>query len=286
MITRVFVVMPLTKERRGVLEEDMTRSLQLLIVTLCLLSPNFAAAYSLRHAAAGALLRWYTPSIALRVDPALEAVLPAGQVRSALAMASDAWHGIGDAPELVVAQGAPDAYDPERRNNAVYLLREWPFGADQLAVTVLSYAKSGQIVGVDVLVNGSKRFEMLSENEAAADVDAHDFAAVMTHELGHVLGLDEDRDDEQATMWPYIRKGDTRQRTLSDDDERGIIAAYNELPAVVAAPACTASAALGARSAHGALVLALMLLMARARSRSPSGARARARRAAPRYTVC
>ena len=223
--------------------------------------PSSASAYTLKHTKAGNAVRWYQRSIAMHVDPALEAMLPAGQVRAALGMASDAWRGIGDAPEIVIAAGAPKAYDRNARNNGVYLLREWPFAADQLAVTVLTYSTTGQILGMDVLVNGSKRFELLSEEQSALGADAHDFAAVMTHELGHVLGLDEDHDDETATMWPFIRKGEVHQRTLSQDDEAGVTEAYatGSIETHGAAAACSATGAVGSNGGHGLLGLGLLL---------------------------
>jgi hypothetical protein len=223
--------------------------------------PSTASAYSLKHTKSGAAVRWYARSVTMKIDPALEAMLPAGQARAALTMASDAWRGIGDAPEIVVGEGAPAAYDANKRNNGVYLLAEWPFDGNQLAVTVLTYSTTGQILGMDILVNGSKRFELVSEEKSAVGADAHDFAAVMTHELGHVLGLDEGHDDEQATMWPYIRKGEVHQRTLSEDDERGITAAYEAaaVEAKAAAAACSATGSIGSHGGHGAFGLALLL---------------------------
>jgi hypothetical protein len=222
--------------------------------------PSSASAYTLKQTSTGASVRWYASSIAIRIDPALEAMLPEGQARAALGMASDAWRGIGDAPEIVIEQGAPAAYDADKRNNGVYLLNEWPFNANQLAVTVLTYSKAGEILGMDVLVNGSKRFELLSEEKSAVGADAHDFAAVMTHELGHVLGLDEGHEDEQATMWPYIAKGELHQRTLTEDDERGVTDAYATAAAQAkAAAACSATGSIGSDGGHGILGLGLLL---------------------------
>ena len=235
--------------------------------------PSSASAYTLKHTKGGNAVRWYARSVTMHVDPALETMLPAGQVRAALNMASDAWRGIGDAPEIVIAEGAPKAYDADKRNNGVYLLKQWPFGSDQLAVTVLTYSTTGQILGMDVLVNGSKRFDMLSEEQSALGADAHDFAAVMTHEFGHVLGLDEDHDDEQATMWPYIRKGEVHQRTLAVGDEQGVTEAY-AVAAVEAqaAAACSATGSIGSHGGHGALGLSLLLgaalLVSRKRARA------------------
>jgi hypothetical protein len=234
-------------------------SLCALLLSLAAL-PSTASAYSLKQSSTGASVRWYARSITVRVDPALEAMLPEGQARAALGMASDAWRGIGDAPEIVVEQGAPAAYDANKRNNGVYLLNEWPFNANQLAVTVLTYSKTGEIRGMDVLVNGSKHFELLNEEQSALGADAHDFAAVMTHEFGHVLGLDEGHEDDQATMWPYIRKGEVHQRTLSEDDEHGVTEAYATAAAEAkATAACSATGSIGSHGGHGIFGLGLLL---------------------------
>ena len=247
----------------------MNRSLLMVACSLLFATaalPSSASAYTLKHTKAGSMVRWYAHSVTVRVDPKLEAMLPAGQVRAALNMASDAWRGIGDAPEIVIADGAPSAYDADKRNNGVYLLNAWPFGADQLAVTVLTYSTTGQILGMDVLVNGNKRFELLSEQQSAVGADAHDFAAVMTHEFGHVLGLDEDNEDDQATMWPYIRKGEVHQRTIDEQDELGVTEAYAtaapNAEAAKTAGACSATGSIGSHGGHGLFGLGLLLAAA------------------------
>jgi hypothetical protein len=101
----------------------------------------------------------------------------------------------------------------------------------------------------------------LNEEQSAVGANAHDFAAVMTHEFGHVLGLDEGHDDDQATMWPYIRKGEVHQRTLSEDDEHGVTEAYATAAAEAKATtaACSATGSIGSHGGHGILGLGLLL---------------------------
>src|SRR5690349_8128992 len=119
----------------------MNRTMTMALSALCLsfATANTAAAYSLKHTATGHAVRWHQRAVTLHVDPELEQMLPAGQVRAAIGMASDAWRGIGDAPEIVIADGAPAKYDAKKRNNGVYLMRDWPFESNQLAMTVLTY---------------------------------------------------------------------------------------------------------------------------------------------------
>jgi hypothetical protein len=109
------------------------------------------------------------------------------------------------------------------------------------SLTVVTYMPSGEILGVDVLINANKNFSLLADGADEDGATAHDLGAVLTHELGHVLGLDESDADEHATMWPYVRAGEQHQRSLAVDDEEGVIAAYSG-----AGPAISSRSALAA----------------------------------------
>jgi hypothetical protein len=150
---------------------------------------------------------------------------------------------------LISDQPAP-GYQTATRTNGIYLMNPWPFAKEQLAVTVSTYDLDGHMIGADILVNGESDYAFLPDGDDIAGMAHHDIAAVLTHEMGHVLGLDESPDDQSATMWPYIRGGEVHQRTLSDDDEQGIVSAYKDMT-FEAAPAnagCTQASVLGARA--------------------------------------
>jgi hypothetical protein len=57
---------------------------------------------------------------------------------------------------------------------------------------------------------------------------AFDLQAVLTHELGHALGLDHSS-IPAATMWPYGDQGETRDRTPDADDVAAVQATYGTL---------------------------------------------------------
>ena len=186
--------------------------------------PMKASAFALKTTESGVPVRWQKSRVELRIDPRLEQAFGAESVKRAAVVAGDAWRGLANAPDVIIADGAPAPYDADKRNNGIYLLTDWPFEHDQVAMTITSYTAYGQIVGVDILVNGSRSFEMLPEPSNGAP--QHDLAAVLTHEVGHALGLAHSEEDPEATMYPNIRAGETHQRSLSADDEAGIEEAY------------------------------------------------------------
>lgn len=233
------------------------RCLSILAFVAVVSLPKVSFAYDLKRTSLGHQIRWTQSQIALRIDPRLEQMLGGEQFRAAAVMASESWRGLPGVPDITIEQGAPNAYSEQHRGNGIYLMEEWPFESNQLAVTRVTFAQTGEVVGVDVLVNGSKRFAMFREGAATVITDRYDMASVLTHEFGHVLGLDESHDHPEATMWPQIHMGESRQRVLSQDDEEGVIEAYQaEAPkANERAAGCSVTAPHAGNGGLGGLVL-------------------------------
>lgn len=198
-------------------------------LALLALYPAAAQAYSLKTTPRGYHVRWWKQPIRLKMGDELERSMKSGQARQAAVMAAEAWRGLPDVPDILIEEGRASGFDPERRTNGIYLVRQWNYDPRSLAVTVSSYTPDGKLLGTDILINGNVRFDMLSETEGncVQKDPPFDLASVLTHEMGHVLGLDENHDDPEATMWPYTHAGETHQRTLSEDDEEGVIELYS-----------------------------------------------------------
>lgn len=128
--------------------------------------------------------------------------------------------GISDCRRAGYSPGRPHA------NLVVWLEDEWPYEVDlgdALAATSVYYdPDTGQILDADVEFNGVD-FEWTTEGLAGR----RDVWNTMTHEAGHVLGLDHS-DLEAATMYIYSEAGDTQKRDLDPDDVNGVCAIYPE----------------------------------------------------------
>src|SRR5690606_32333057 len=59
-------------------------------------------------------------------------------------------------------------------------------------------------------------------------MSTYDLQNVLTHELGHLLGLGEENDDVEATMYAFSQPGETGKRDLELIDKNSIAALYDQ----------------------------------------------------------
>ena len=99
-----------------------------------------------------------------------------------------------------------------------------------LAVTYVRYLPStGLAVDVDTIVN--KKFAWSWSNSMlCADAASYDTENILTHELGHWLGLDDEYDAasyQDATMYGYGAKGEVKKSSPASGDQAGAYDIYN-----------------------------------------------------------
>jgi hypothetical protein len=116
-------------------------------------------------------------------------------------------------------------YNQDQGNANVFTFRDesWPYddAFDTLALTTITYNReSGEIYDADVEINSyMASFTVGDENVH------HDLSAILTHEIGHFLGLSHN-DNAATTMWCCYEPTDTQQRTLHQEDIAGICDVY------------------------------------------------------------
>lgn len=97
-----------------------------------------------------------------------------------------------------------------------------------LGVTYIRYyTATGQVVDVDTIMN--KKFPwQWSNSTSCAQSTAYDAENILTHELGHWLGLDDAYDAAYVdnTMYGYGAKGEVKKNTLTTGDITGTAAIY------------------------------------------------------------
>ncbi|MEQ1507415.1 MAG: matrixin family metalloprotease [Myxococcota bacterium] len=180
--------------------------------SLLLALATTAAAYTIDQTSDGDPVRWPEFPVSFAwVDGTLDGVDdPESELRSSFATWTLDGTPIGFRSEAPTGRPSFD-YDTV---NYVWIQHDWPFDPDLLALTNGWTDDDGNIVAFDIQINAERPFATDGRK------DAFDFEATMTHEVGHVLGL-EHTEIVDATMFPSLPIGTTARRALHEDDDAG-----------------------------------------------------------------
>jgi hypothetical protein len=208
-----------------------------------------------------------TPPLALTADAYFAASVRAAAVwsypalvgtdiRLSMVAAQDS-AGVGyDKKNVIIFRQETWCRQSPRRNDAG-VLEDYCYPASALAITsIVKNSSTGEILDTDIEFNAvDYSWGDLVARPDLTSPTTGDFQNALTHELGHVLGLDHNcytpsdahprlKDNTgapavdcynnptltdtvaDATMYPSIALGDTMRRTLSPDDELGICDIY------------------------------------------------------------
>ena len=244
-----------------------------LAILALVLAPAAAGAHSEQRLAGGHAVRWHRSAVTFMVDPTMFDRDTLRDPVRVVSQAADVWRGNGHVPRFDVRVGAvgEPGYDPARSDNvsgiALYR-RNFPQRFDRavLALTLLTRnSATGEIVDADVIVDAERnRFAELS-GAAMLGLPAapNDYQNVITHEFGHVLGLVEDPDHPDATMYPSSQPGEVTKRALAAVDRESAARAY-DAPATLVEDfvgGCGGARVTPRLGGQGALALTALALM-------------------------
>ena len=205
---------------------------------------------------------WVVDAFTLEVVGGDDGLLRAVQAAAAT------WGDTGLGPQIVVVpadKAVGGGFKSDGHNTLMAVHDGWAGNARAAALTARSIeTNTHAMVEVDVLVNFAD-YPFVDGSEHGA----LDLQSVLTHELGHTLGLLDDGDHAEATMFYGSSDFDISKRTLSDLDTANLARVYQNVLLPPAAVGC-ASSGLDA-SLLGAL--ALLPLVVRVRRATASKTR-------------
>lgn len=232
------------------------------IATACLLAPSTAGAYCVARGcdeepdfneifegetecvydgfclvSGGVELRWPKSCLSYGVqrDGSENDDIDFDTARQIVSAAFDTWLsadcGGGQGPSVAIKDmGAINCrkaeYNQDQANANIILFRDddWPYVNSvytALALTTLTYnVKNGEIYDADIEVNAFGARLTVTDSGVIDD-----FPSIITHEIGHFLGLSHSN-VPAATMRPGYNQSETDLRTLDDDDVAGLCAVY------------------------------------------------------------
>jgi len=193
----------------------------------------------------GKPLFWKTACVSYSFQKDGTQDLPYEQTQLAVNRAFAAWNNIDCEGGKASINFAPtdlveckkSEYNKEGPNLNVVLFQDddWTYrGIDgTLAKTsVTSNQETGEIYDADIEVNAAN--QELTITDKAEDV-RFDLQAILTHEVGHFLGIAHSA-DPSATMYRSYDSGQTSQRYLTQDDRDALCAIYPTDRAAVCDP--------------------------------------------------
>jgi len=226
---------------------------------LAALLPCLAWGYSIKYTQAGIPLRWASGTVECTMDPRGTHDLPGQAASGSLRATLATWNAIADSPvRLVVSDGG----DPTPTR--VEWRPDWEDQPEALALTIVTYeVDTGLILDAEIWFNDEVTWTVAEGGHGEGE--RYDVQNTLTHEVGHLLGLAHEMDEQEATMYPLSAAWETRKRDLETDDLAGFAYLYDasfEEPVPRPSPVNRAFGCSAApdRPAHGTTAFALVLI--------------------------
>ena len=204
------------------------------LISLVLFWAQNAMAYKVYRTDKGTPLRWYKSEVKMFYDYNGTRDIPGNAEWQAVNKSMDTWNAVDcNQPTLEpggLKQDGKSGYWPHKDN---YNLIRWVNNKDEwtqkyvgnedvIAFTTVSFdLNTGEIYDADMDIN-DWNFNFGVDGSPSK----YDVQNTVTHELGHVLGMDHSK-DPTATMYYSANKGDINKRTLAQDDKDGLCYLYS-----------------------------------------------------------
>jgi MYXO-CTERM domain-containing protein len=202
-----------------------------------------SGAAEIKRAPNGDQVRWRRGDTTIQIDASVDRLGQAA--RDAVGKAFGTWIELGAHTPRLRFDNTKDAklsLEPDGKNTVLVAPITLEGHKDDLAITLAFWdERTGSIAEADIVINANVAFEIMSREgddphqnvddhvqaHYQCDANAYDLQNVLTHEVGHFMGLGEDMKEDAATMYYRSRRCETQKRTLEHTDTTAATSLYS-----------------------------------------------------------
>ncbi len=146
-----------------------------------------------------------------------------------------AWQGAACSDIRFSFEGVDPEFEPGFRAgglnaNGIGHAESWPHDPEAIALTTTSFdTRSGRLLDADIELNGDDHRFVIADVACDAETGEMDLENVLTHEVGHFVGLDHPPStpsNATTTMFGTSSPCETSKRSLSQGDLLGLCTIY------------------------------------------------------------
>jgi len=196
----------------------MRSSLIALLVASFVGAATNAEAYTVIRRKNGNSTTWKSMPVKWTISTNTMSDMSTDAIEEAVQGAFDAWKDVNCSTITFSFKGYKN-FDPQNGIHVTFKENSWdPAVGDALAYSVSESSGNGTISSNDVVVNAKD-----SKWSNSGAWGTNDLQGVLTHEIGHSIGLDHSR---EFTSTMFFSGGNLKLRTLEEDDEKGACFLY------------------------------------------------------------